>query len=201
MDNRIDEITQKIYNEGVIKAKEDAEQILSEARLKADSIVKDAKKKQEELIIETQKKADEIKGKSETELKLAGNQFISNLKQLITDLITTKQPATTIHKAFDDVDFVQNIILHIINKWDIEKENELMVLLPEAKRKELTDFFELKAVETLNKGVVIDFDKRIGSGFRIGPKDGGYLISFTEQDFMNYFKEYLKDHTRKLLFD
>ena len=39
----------------------------------------------------------------------------------------------------------------------------------------------------MDKSVVVNFDPEIESGFKIGPKDGGYIISFTDEDFMNYF--------------
>lgn len=45
MTDKILEITEKIYNEGVIKAKEDAEQIIAEAKSKAHEIIEAAKKK------------------------------------------------------------------------------------------------------------------------------------------------------------
>ena len=75
------------------------------------------------------------------------------------------------------------------------------LLLPPDDQKELTAFLQKKASEAMNKGIEISFDSKLKSGFRIGPKDGSYLISFTAQDFENYFKLYFKDGTKKLLFD
>lgn len=201
MDNRIDEITRKIYNEGVIKAKEDAEKVLSDARLQAEKIIKEAHNEHAQLIAQSQQEAKEVKHKTESELKLAGHQFISNLKQQITELITTKQVNKPIENALNDVDFLQKTILAVIKKWDGENIGELEILLPDTYRKEMDAFFHSKAIEALNKEVVFRYDKRVGSGFKIGPKNGGYLISFTEKDFINYFKNYLKENTKKLLFD
>ena len=44
------------------------------------------------------------------------------------------------------------------------------------------------------------FSKKIAGGFRIGPKDGGYFISLTEDTFKNLIGEYLRPTTKKLLF-
>ena len=57
MTDRIEEITQKIYNEGITKAKDDADQLIAEAQEKADAIIRSAKKKQEEIIHDAQKQA------------------------------------------------------------------------------------------------------------------------------------------------
>jgi len=73
-------------------------------------------------------------------------------------------------------------------------------LLPEKDEKELNTFFNTKAKKYLDGGLEIKKKKKIRTGFKIGPKDGSYLISFTDTDFENYFKNYLKPRTIKLLY-
>jgi len=203
MTDRIEEITQKIYNEGIIKAKDDADQLIAEAKEKADAIIRSAKKTQEELIRDAQKKAAEDKKRTEAELQLAARQFISHLKQQITNLISTAQINSPVNEAFNDSDFIKKIILTLIEKWDpkASKSMDLNLLLPPDDQQELTAFLQQKATEAMNKGIEITMDPKIKSGFKIGPKDGSYLISFTAQDFANYFKLYFKNGTKKLLFD
>ncbi|MDX8339104.1 V-type ATP synthase subunit E [Draconibacterium sp. IB214405] len=203
MTDRIEEITQKIYNEGITKAKNDAEQLLAQAKEKADSIIQAAKLKHEEIIHDAQQKAEEEKKRFEAELQLTARQFISQLKQQITTLISTAQVDTAVNDAFNDNEFIKRIILLLVEKWDSTAgENmDLQLLLPSEDRKELTAFLQAKATEAMNKGLEISVDSKLKSGFRIGPKDGSYLISFTAQDFANYFKQYFKDGTKKLLFD
>nr|WP_319265480.1 V-type ATP synthase subunit E [uncultured Draconibacterium sp.] len=203
MTDRIEEITQKIYNEGITKAKDDADQLIAEAKEKADAIIRSAKKTQEEIIRDAQKKAAEDKKRTEAELQLAARQFISHLKQQITDLISTAQINSSVNEAFNDSDFIKKIILTLIEKWDPKagKNMDMHLLLPPDDQKELTAYLQKKASEAMNKGIEISVDSKLKSGFRIGPKDGSYLISFTAQDFENYFKLYFKDGTKKLLFD
>ncbi|WP_372650423.1 V-type ATP synthase subunit E [Draconibacterium sp.] len=203
MTDRIAEITQKIYNEGIVKAKDDADQLLAEAKEKADDIIRSAKLKQDEIIRDAQKNAAEDKKRTEAELQLAARQFISKLKQQITGLISTAQINPPVNEAFNDSDFIKKIILTLIEKWNPKsgKSMELHLLLPPDDQKELTAFLQKRATEAMNNGIEILVDPKLKSGFRIGPKDGSYLISFTAQDFANYFKQYFKDRTKKLLFD
>ena len=42
--------------------------------------------------------------------------------------------------------------------------------------------------------------KGLANGFKIGPKDGGYQLSFTADDFTNLVGEYLRPATKKILF-
>ncbi len=203
MTDKIQEITQKIYNEGVIKAKQDADQIIAEARKKAEEIIHSAQTMQDEIIAKAQKQADEIKRKTETEMQLAARQFTSSLKQKITKTITLSQVDGPIERTLNDVDFVKKMILIILNNWNPESSEDpnLKLLLPEKEEKEFSAFFDSKINETLNKSIEVRFDEKLKTGFKIGPKDGSYILSFTDKDFENYFKGYFKDRTKRLLFE
>ena len=52
----------------------------------------------------------------------------------------------------------------------------------------------------LQEGINVTFSKQIAGGFKIGPKNGGYLISFSDNDFERLIAEYLRPATKKLLF-
>ncbi|WP_346854290.1 V-type ATP synthase subunit E [uncultured Draconibacterium sp.] len=203
MTDKIQEITEKIYNEGVIKAQADADRIISDARAKADEIIHLAQKTHDDIIAEAQKQADELARKTETEIQIAARQFISSLKQKVTEIITTAQIATPVKGAMSDVDFVKKIIATTLNNWHNESTADLSlkVLLPEKEEKEFSSFFDSKINEILNKGVDVSFDPRLERGFKIGPQDGSYILSFTDNDFENYFKSYFKDRTKRLLFE
>ena len=60
--------------------------------------------------------------------------------------------------------------------------------------------FRSKVEKLCTGGIEVRFSKAIDNGFRIGPKDEGYLISFTDEDFKAIISEYLRPKTRKLLF-
>jgi len=203
MTDKILELTEKIYNEGVVKAKVEADQIIAEAKKEAADIIKSAKKQESEILDQANIQATEFKKNTDSELQLAARQFISKFKQQITELITVKQVEPAVKEAFTDVEFVKNIILTLIKNWNPQKPEDLnlSILLPEKDKKEFSDFFENKAKNVLNQGIEIQFDSKITEGFKIGPKDGSYIINFTDKNFENYFKGYVKDRTKKLLFD
>ena len=186
-----------------VKAKKEAELIIAKAKEEADNIINAAKSREKEITEQAQKQADELKKNADLEIRLAARQFISNLKQQITGLITTAQVEVPVKDAFKDEKFVKNIILTLIKNWNPLKPEELNIslLLPRKEEKELTDFFSNEAKELLDSGLEINFEPNIKSGFKIGPKDGSYYISFTDKDFENFFKSYLKERTRKMIFD
>ena len=203
MTNRILELTEKIYNEGVVKAKKHADTIVSDAKEEADEIIRLAKEQKLEILEQAKNQAEELKNNTNSEIQLAARQFISKLKLQITNIVTTNQIAHPTKEAFNDIKFVKNIILTLIKNWNPQNSDELnlSIVLPEKNKKEFSDFIEVQTKNILNGGIDIQFDNKASNGFKIGPKEGNYVVCFSDVDFENYFKKYLKDRTKKLLFN
>ena len=81
MDSKIQQLTEVIYNEGVQKAREEAEAILKEAREKAARIEEEAQKAAATIMADTRKKSQEFSRHVESEVKMTLNQAISAMKQ------------------------------------------------------------------------------------------------------------------------
>ena len=54
--------------------------------------------------------------------------------------------------------------------------------------------------KAVGKGVEASFSKKVAGGFSIGPKDGSYFISLTEESFKALIGEYMRPATKKILF-
>ena len=67
-------------------------------------------------------------------------------------------------------------------------------------QKELEKAFSNEVKKNLSQGIEVKNVKGLAKGFKIGPKDGGYQISFTADDFTNLIGEYLRPATKKILF-
>ncbi len=203
MQNKIRALTEKIYKEGIDKAQQEAVQIIDVANKKAEEIIGRAQEREQDIVDGAQKQAEKMKMNSESELRLAAQQFISNLKQEIAKLVVSKQTEGVISESFKDDAFIKDIILALIKNWNPHKPEELNIklLLPVTDQEKLMDYFNTKGKNLLDAGLEIDFETNVKNGFRIEPKEGGYYISFTDADFEKYFKHYLKDKTKKLLFE
>jgi len=203
MTSKLNELTQKIYQEGVSKANEEADKIISEVKKQSDEIIKNAKNEATRIISTAQKEAGNLKENSLSELKLSANQMLSDIKQQIIKLIELKTTKEETSKAFADNDFVKELIKLIIKKWrpDSDTGIDLKILLPEEKKNEFENFFKQKTENSLNEGLVISFSDKIKSGFRIGPKEEGYMISFSDNEFDNFFKSYLRPKLVEILYE
>jgi len=201
MENKLQELTSRIYEEGVVKANLEAEKIISDAKHEADSLLANAKKESEEIMERVKNESQELSRNLMSELKMSARQAVSSIKQEISELIITKLTESSVKDAFNDKDFIKRIIETTIKNWNPDKDAfNLQLLLPEGDEKSLGSYFEAKQNELLKATLTLKYDDRINAGFKIGPGDGRYLISFTDEDFENFFKSYLRPKTNQLLY-
>ena len=202
MENKLQELTQKLYNEGVEKANAEAEKILAEAKSEAEKVKQNAEKEAAKIISAAEQKSTEIKKNVDAELNLASKQTIRTVKQQVTDMIVSKVIDEPVKKAFDDVPFIKEIIKTVVNNWDSQKNEtiDLSVLLPDKLEKELSDFLKSKSGKELNANLELSYSDSMKGGFKVGPADGSYKISFSEEDFENFFKSYLRPKTIEMLY-
>ena len=202
MQTKLQELTERIYQEGVNKAREEADNILSEAQKKAEQVISKAHKDAEEIVKNATREAESLQQNSLNELKLAGRQAISDLKQKIAGLVEAKVVQPETKGAFKDLAFTQELIQTIVNNWNPrESENvALSLLLPKDNQKEFEAFFKEKAKNLLDKGLEVEYSNRMKNGFKIGPKNGSYLISFADEDFENFFRGFLRPRLVEMLY-
>ena len=203
MEQKIAELTEKIYKEGVEKGEEQKKSIIDGAKAEAAAIKAEASKEAEKIIADAQAKAGEIKKNAESEMKLSSQQAISALKQKIVDIIITKAVDENVSASLSDPKIIQELLTTIVSNWKFGgmEVPSLEVLVPEAKRDQLGAAFESSLKQILAGGLTVSFSKAIKGGFQIGPQDGTFKVSLTDEDFNEFFKEYLRPKTRSFLFE
>ena len=75
--NKLQELTDKLYNDGLSKGREEGARILEEARKQAEDIIADARKQAESIVAEAHRQADDYSQKVTSDLKMAGAKFIA----------------------------------------------------------------------------------------------------------------------------
>lgn len=201
MTKKIEVLTDKIYQEGVEKAREEAEKIISQAREKAEAIEKEAENKAEQIISRAEEQAKTTRDQVEKEMKMAVEQSVSALKQEIADLITAKAVEPPSKELFSQKEYLGELIKTIVEKWGEKQSTDLDIILPEKDKEIMEKYFKNELVQQLNQEVTIKFSGKLKSGFKIAPSDSSYQINFTGQDFNNFFKAYLRPKTSEILFE
>ncbi len=196
MDTKIQELTDKIYREGVEKGNEEATRIIAEANSRSQSIVADAEAEAGRIVAAAEKQAAEIKKNTEAELKLFAAQSVEALKSEITNLINGKITSANVKAVATDKDYMQKVILEIAREW--AKTGNLTIQT--AHEKELAAYFQANAKELLGQHVRIEQVSGKEASFVIVPADGSYKVTFGEAEFISFFKEFLRPQLIEMLF-
>jgi V/A-type H+-transporting ATPase subunit E len=194
--DKIQEITSKLYAEGIEKGKEEANKIVAEAKVLRDQIVEEAKKEAEQIVVSAKKETHEWKSNTESELKLFASQAVEALKSEITNLVTGKLSASNVKAALEDKTFMQKLIIELVQNWS---KNETLTIGVE-NSEELKQYISENAKYLLDKGLKIESVNGLKTSFILSPEDGSYRVKFGEEEFIEYFREFLRPQIQKLLF-
>ena len=196
MENKLQQLTQKLYDEGLEKGRAEADKLVADAKAEAQKIVAEARAEAEEIVKKAQAKAEDVEKNTMTEIALAGKQAVSKIKQEIASL------AGGVKEAVVDPAFIKEMLVAVAKNWNGADSGkvELQALLPEDERKKLDEAFGKSAQELLAAGIEVGWSKEVKSGFKVGAKEGGYYISFADADIEALLGEYLRDKVYRLLF-
>ena len=199
--NKLQELTAKLYNDGLEKGRSEAERLLAEAKEQAAKIVADAKAEAEAIAKAAEDRAEDIAKNAMTEITLAGRQALSKIKSEIAEAVIMKSTGAAVKSATMDATFVKDMLLAVANNWNAQTVDvSLVALLSEEKRQELDAVMQQSAEALAKTGIEVGYSSEVKNGFKLGEKDGGYYISFTDESFDALLKEYLREKVSNMLF-
>ena len=194
MENKIQELTDKIYREGVEKGNEEAQRLIANAQEEAKKIIEDAHKEADSIVAASRKSAEELAENTKSELKLFSGQAVNALKSEIATMVTDKLITASV-KDFAQ-DYLNAFIVALASKWSIDEP----IVISTADAESLKKYFAAHAKALLDKGVTIQQVNGIKTLFTVSPADGSYKVNFGEEEFMNYFKAFLRPQLVEMLF-
>lgn len=195
MEDKVQEITEKIYREGVEKGQAEAQRIVEAAEAEKSALLKKAQQEAEKLLADARKSADELNRNTQSELQLYAGRAVEALKSEIADLVTGSVVDSVVKETVTG-EWLQKLMLTLATDW-VTKEN---VVIQTADADALTRYFTMQARELLGRGVTIEQVNGKPAEFAIMPADKGYRVQFGEDEFAAYFKEFLRPQLVKMLF-
>ena len=195
MENKIQELTEKIYAEGVEKGKAEADRLVCEAKESAAEIVKKAEAEAEAIVAAAKKKAEELEANTRSEIKLYGAQAVGALKSEIATVVTDTIVKDAVKEALAG-DSVKAMLVKIAERWNSDEA----LVISTAEADALKAYFAKNAKALLDKGVEIKQVNGLKTLFSIAPADGSYKVNFGEAEFEAFFKSFLRPQMVELLF-
>ena len=198
--DKLQELTQKLYEEGLVKGKQEGEALLEKAKAEADDIVRQAREEAEAILAEAHRQAGDFKVKTESDVKMASSQALQATRSDIENVVISKMADMTVKNALSSEEYLKGIITAVAQQFSTQETADIALVLPESLKAGLEPFVKNELGKLLGKGIEATFSKKIAGGFKIGPKDGGYFVSLTDETFQELIASYLRPVTKKLLF-
>lgn len=193
---KIQELTDKIYREGVEKGQQEGARLVEEAKAEAAKIVAEAKEQAAAIEAGAKKKATELEANTKSELKLYTSQSLNALKSEIANVLTNQITKEAAAGLAADKNFLGQFAVALASKW---AENEPIVI-SSSEADSLKSYFAAQATNLLNKGVTINKVNGKDTLFTIAPADGSYKVNFGTEEFEAYFKNFLRPQLVEMLF-
>ena len=202
MQDKLQELTDRLYNEGLSKGKQEGEELLRKAHEKAEGIVADAKVEAERIIAQANKEAEELKTKVTADVKMAATQSIAVTKQEIEQMVVTQAAQQGVKANMGNAEFVKELIMSVIRAFNPQNASPvgLDLILPEALKAQVEPFVQNEIAQQFKGEVKVDYSKKMNGGFKVAPRDGGYMLQFTDEEFTQLIANYLRPATKKILF-
>ena len=202
MQDKLQELTDRLYNEGLSKGKQEGEELLRKAHEEAEGIVAEAKAEAERIIAQANKEAEELKTKVTADVKMAATQSIAVTKQEIEQMVVTQAAQQGVKANMGNADFVKELIMNVIRAFNPQNASPvgLDLILPEALKAQVEPFVKNEIAQQFKGEVKVDYSKKMNGGFKVAPRDGGYMLQFTDEEFTQLIANYLRPATKKILF-
>ena len=162
--DKLQELTQKLYEEGLAKGKQDGEALLQKAQSEAEGIVKQAQEEAEAILAKARKDAEDFKVKVEGDVKMAAQQAVQATRTDIENLVVSKVVDGTVDKALANEDFIKGIITAVAQKFSADEPADLSLVLPESLKSALEPFVKNELGKLLGKGIDASFSKKVAGG-------------------------------------
>lgn len=193
---KIQELTEKIFREGVEKGQEEAKHIIEEAKQKAEQIVADAREQAQAIEAQAQKHAAEMENNTKGELKLYTSQALNALKSEVANVLTDRVVKEAVDGLAANPGFLGQFAVALASRWTSEEA----IVISSLEAEQLRSYFAAQAKSLLDKGVTIEKVNGKDTLFTISPEDGSYKVNFGKEEFETYFKNFLRPQLVEMLF-
>ena len=202
MQDKLQELTDRLYNEGLSKGKQEGEELLQKAHAEAEAIVAQAQAEAERIIAQANREAEELKTKVAADVKMAATQSIAVTKQEIEQMVVTKAATQGVKANMTNAEFVKELIMSVVKAFNPQNASPvaLDLILPEALKAQVEPFVQNEIAQQFQGEVKVDYSKKMNGGFKVAPRDGGYVLQFTDDEFTQLIANYLRPATKKILF-
>lgn len=199
MDQKLEALTRKLYEEGVQKAETEAQRILAQAQKEAEAIRLQAERQAVDIMAQARDESAAIQRRTRSELHMMSTQARERLRQELESLLRVRIVDQPVKEALKDQDLVRRLILDIAGQVQPGTDESLSLALPEETARAWGEAFRQRLQEELGRGLTLHPVPGLKGGFQIGREGQHFRLSFTEEDFQAYLGQFLSREFQDLI--
>jgi len=187
MEVQVQELIDKIKNDGIKTANSEASRIKAEAEAEAKRIVDFAKKEANDIVSKSKQDADQAEKAGTAALQQASRNLILAFRDEIQGLLSKiiNENITASYNA----DIIKSALPEILKNWS--KSDDISVILPESELSKVQAFFTDQLKNELGKGIELKSNRKLSYGFNITNKDGSVYYDFSSEAVAGLLSSYL----------
>lgn len=202
MSNKLEQITQQLYEQGIEKAKIDSLAIIKDAEEHASELIANAQNEAQFIIDQAHKSADSYRIEIEAALHTTAQSMLEQVKQSISESVVFSVAISEVEQLMKSKEFIRNLIINILEVQVKHQENVSKYKI------ELANIFDEKSVEELRlsisdilqSDVGIRSDSTLLTGFVLINEDQKFKITFSQESLITLLKQSLDKKVYDILF-
>lgn len=197
MAQEIKDLIEKIQQEGIQAAQNQARRIEEEARQKADALLEKVNLEAAKIIAEAKDKNVKAEESTKALLKQAGRDLLLSLRKEINAMLE-KIIVTHVRDALRPEEMAK-IIGGLIKDYHTEEKEGITVFLKKEDAQNLEKLFLSELKEKIKHGIALKPSEDIAGGFIISYDAGKSQYDFTDKAIAGYIGSYLKPKLAEIL--
>lgn len=173
MTEDLQQLLQKIQNEGIDKAKSEADKIIADAKAQAKAITEKATADAERMKSDAKSEAAAFEHRAEETIRQAARDTVLGVEKSVTDMLTALL-LKDVNAAMSDTALVPELAVEAAKAYMGGKDG-----IEIAAAGKLADALRAKLSELARQGVTVVTDENVGTGFSVRQAGGRIEHSFT----------------------
>ena len=198
MEMQLQELIEKIKQDGVKTAEAEAEAILKSANEKAEKIIADAKAEAEKLVLNAKQQNERTVKSGEDAIRQAGRNLLISFRESVT-----KELEAILNNGVLEAYSPKNLtdlIIKVVEAWSKNTEaSDISIILNSNDLKEVENTLLSALKEKMLQGVTLKANDNFDGGFRIAVNQGQAYYDFSAEAVTDMLSAYLSPKVSALL--
>ena len=198
MEIQLQELIDKIKNDGVDAAETEADAILKSAKDEAEKIISNAKAEADKIMLNAKAENERMVKSSEDAIRQAGRNLLISFRESVAKELNAVV-GEAVSAAYSSENLAQ-LIVKVVENWVSKPDAEdISVILSADDLKELEQTLLSSLKDKMLKGVTLKSNDSLDGGFRIAVNESGAYYDYSAEAVVEMVSNYLSPKVTALL--